>query len=161
MACRRVRYRCHFRDAPLMLTIDANVFVSAASLTDMLHAASESFLRRVRQSGLRVRCPTLVLPEIASAIIRPTGDAAAAQVTLASVETFPKISFVILTGPRTQAAVQIALTCRLRGADAVYVAVAQEYGMTLITWDQELLARGAAAVTVMTPADGLAVNPTI
>ena len=43
----------------------------------------------------------------------------------------------------------------------MYVAVAQEYGTTLITWDQELLARGAAAVTVMTPADGLAVNPTI
>ena len=144
-----------------MLTIDANVFVSAASMTDMLHADSELFLRRVRQSGMRVRCPTLVSPEIASAIIRPTGDAAAAQVTLASVETFPKISFVILTGPRTQAAMQIALTCRLRGADAVYVAVAQEYGTTLITWDQEMLTRGAAAVPVMTPAGWLAAHPTV
>lgn len=51
--------------------------------------------------------------------------------------------------------------CRLRGADAVYVAVAQEYGATLIIWDQELLTRGAAAITVVTPADWLAANPTI
>lgn len=51
--------------------------------------------------------------------------------------------------------------CRLRGADAVYVAVAQEYGATLIIWDQELLMRGAAAITVVTPADWLAANPTI
>jgi len=43
----------------------------------------------------------------------------------------------------------------------VYVAVAQEYGATLIIWDQELLMRGAAAITVVTPADWLAANPTI
>ncbi len=54
--------------------------------------------------------------------------------------------------------------------DAVCAAVAQEYGLALITWDQELLTRGAAAASVlltrgaaaasvMTPAGWLATNP--
>ena len=142
-----------------MLTIDANVFVSSSSLADKLNTESENFLDRAGQEGLKVYCPTLLLPEVASAIIRPTSNINTARITIASVESFPNISFVELTKPRSQAAVQIALTCRLRGADAVYVAVAQEYETTLITWDQELLTRGAALVAVMTPADWLAANP--
>lgn len=142
-----------------MLTIDANVFASSSSLADKLNAESEEFLRRVGQQKLKIYCPTLLLPEVASAIIRPTSNINAARITLASVESFPNIGFVGLTELGSQAAVQIAITCRLRGADAVYVAVAQEYRTTLITWDQELLTRGAAAVTVMTPAGWLTATP--
>ena len=75
------------------------------------------------------------------------------------MENFPNINLVPLTEQRAQAAVQIAFLCRLRGADAVYAAVAQEYGTTLITWDQELLTRGANAVPTLTPTDWLAANP--
>lgn len=142
-----------------MLTIDANVFVSSSSIADKSSAESEEFLRRVGQKGLKIYCPTLLLPEIASAIIRPTSDINAAKITLASVENFPNITFVPLTEQRSQATVQIALTYRLRGADAVYAAVAQEYGTTLITWDQELLTRGVAAVPTLTPQGWLAANP--
>ena len=141
-----------------MLTIDANVFVSSSSLTDKLNAGSEEFLRRAGQQELQVYCPTLFLPEVASAIIRPTSDINAARITLAGVENFPKINLVPLTEQRAQAAVQISLTCRLRGADAVYAAVAQEFGTTLITWDQELLTRGVAAVPTLTPTGWLAAN---
>jgi predicted nucleic acid-binding protein len=142
-----------------MLTIDANVFVSSSSLTDKLNAESEEFLRRAGRQELQIYCPTLLLPEVASAIIRPTSDINAARITLASVETFPGIRFVPLTVQGAQAAVQIALRCRLRGADAVYTAVAQEFGTTLITWDQELLARAGTAVPTMTPGDWLAAQP--
>ena len=142
-----------------MLTIDANVFVSSSSLTDKLNAESEEFLRRAGRQELQIYCPTLLLPEVASAIIRPTSDINAARITLAGVENFPNINLVPLTEQRAQAAVQIAINCRLRGADAVYAAVAEEYETTLITWDQELLERGAAAALTMTPTDWLAANP--
>lgn len=144
-----------------MLTIDANVFISAASRSDVFHADSDLFLRRVRRAGLPLHCPSLLLPEMASGIIRPTGNVIAAQVALLSVETFPGMDFVPLTEARAQAAVQMSLTCRLRGADAVYVAVAQEFGTTLVTWDAELLARGVQAAPVLNPTDWLAATPTI
>ena len=50
----------------------------------------------------------------------------------------------------------IGTAYRLRGADAVYIALAVEFGATVITWDAEMLTRGAGAVSVLTPSDWLA-----
>ncbi|CAN5817768.1 hypothetical protein BH23CHL2_BH23CHL2_07560 [soil metagenome] len=38
---------------------------------------------------------------------------------------------------------------RLRGAGAMYVAVADELGLPLVTWDRELLHRAASIVDVI------------
>ncbi len=142
-----------------MLTIDANVFIGAASPTEKSHRDSDLLLSRVRRDGLLLHCPTLLLPEVVSGIIRPTGNVVVTQLTVLGIENFPQMHWVELTQARAEVAVQIALTCRLRGADAVYVAVAQEFGTTLVTWDAEVLARGTAAVSVMTPTDWLVANP--
>lgn len=127
-----------------MLTVDANVFISAASPADVFHADSDEFLRRIRRFRLPLHCPALLLPETASGIVRPTGDLLAAQMAVISVQTFPGIQFISLTEARSQAAAQIALMCRLRGADAVYVALAQEMGTTLITLGQRDVGAGCA-----------------
>ena len=119
-----------------MLTVDANVFVSAASPADVFHADSDEFLRRVRRFRLPLHCPALLLPETASGIVRPTGDLLAAQMAVISVETFPGMNLAALTEAR-----------------------AHEAGTPLITWDGEMLARGAQAVSAMTPTDWLAANP--
>ena len=141
------------------MTLDANVFVGALTPTGIHFADSLALLTRIRTQKMSVICPTLVLPECAGAIIRPTGRRTLAQQALVFMQTLPNIRFVDLTEDRTTRASDLAITCRLRGADAVYVAVAQEYGTTLITWDQELLTRGIAAATTRTPADWLAANP--
>ncbi len=141
------------------MTLDANVFVGSLTPAGIHFSDSLALLTRIRAEKRNVVCPTLVLPECAGAVIRPTGRRTLAQQALISVQTLPGIRFVELTEARATRASDIAVTCRLRGADAVYAAVAQEYGTTLITWDQELLTRGIAVVTVMTPADWLAANP--
>jgi len=50
-----------------------------------------------------------------------------------------------------QLAVTAAVTCRLRGADAIYVTVAAQYGARLVTLDAEQLARAPAAVGACRP----------
>lgn len=142
-----------------MLTVDANVFVSAASATESQHQVSRAFLGRVSVLSISSYCPTILLPEVAAGIVRPTGRIGFATRTVAGIQRSPNLVLVELNELRAGLAADVAITYRLRGADAVYVAVAQEYGTTLITWDQELLTRGAAAVTVMTPAGWLAANP--
>lgn len=139
-----------------MLTLDANIFVSGLTPSYSSFADSLALLTRIRTERLSVACPSLVLPECAGAIIRPTGRLPLARRVLAFVQALPEIQIVPLISDRARQAADIAVLCRLRGADAVYAAVAQKYGATLITWDQELLTRGAAAVTVMTPTDWLA-----
>jgi len=100
-----------------------------------------------------VFCPTLVLPECAAAIARPTGDAAWVEELTRLIESFPSLHLVPLDLPLARRAAQIAAIHRLRGADAIYAAVAETFNATLITWDAETLQRGPAIVSTLTPAE--------
>ncbi len=143
-----------------MLTIDANVFVSAASTTEIQYTASIAFFARILQMHKRIYCPTIVLPETVAGIIRPTNNSQLASITASGLSQLPGLTLVVLDDALASAASDIILQCRLRGADAIYLAVAQEYGTTLITWDQELLTRGPSVVPTMTPTDWLFSHPT-
>lgn len=67
------------------------------------------------------------------------------------IERIPCLRLVSLDSPLAHQAVQIAAHHRLRGADSVYVAVAQAFNTTLITLDAEMLERGADLVRTTTP----------
>ncbi len=143
------------------MTVDANVFVSALIPSDSNFKDSIAFVDRVKSRGSSIYCPSLILPECAGAVVRPTGDLPLAQKAVASIQAWPGINLVSLTKDRAVAGAEIALRLRLRGADAVYVALAQEFGTLLITWDREMLTRGAQAVPTVTPAEWLAAHPIV
>ena len=139
-----------------MICIDASVFVSAVRETEEYYAASRQFLQRVREQAVDVVCPALILPECAAAIARPTNDSALAEEIVDLVEHFAGLRLVALELPLTRRAAQIATAHRLRGADAVYVAVAEVFGVPLIAWDNEILRRAPAIVPTMTPTEWMA-----
>jgi len=139
----------------MILTVDANVFVSAALQAEPHHVSSQAFLNAARDASVDFRCPTLLPVEVAASVARVTGDNALAMRTLRAVRLRPRLRLVALTPTRATRAAELATTRRLRGADAVYFAVAVESGATLITWDTELLLRGPAASPVLTPSDWL------
>ena len=67
------------------------------------------------------------------------------------LEAHPNLNLESLTESRARRAAEVAARLRLRGADAVYVALAEEFNATLITWDNEMLQRGAAVAPTLTP----------
>jgi len=69
------------------------------------------------------------------------------------IENFPGIELVSLDISLARRAAQIAVDHRLRGADAVYVAVADAFDAAMISWDQEMLKRCPVAVETMTPVE--------
>ncbi|MCP4373465.1 MAG: type II toxin-antitoxin system VapC family toxin [Deltaproteobacteria bacterium] len=137
-------------------TIDASVFVSATHTNELQHLVSLDFLEQVRIQGISIFCPTLVLPECMAAITRPTGDTALAAHLMRMIENIPGLNLAPLTSSLAHRAAKIAMTQRLRGADSVYVAAAEEFDAILVTWDTEMLKRGAAIVQTITPALWLA-----
>jgi predicted nucleic acid-binding protein len=133
------------------VTVDASVFVAAARTEEAHYAASRQFLRQVRAQDADLICPILVLPECAAAIARPTGDAALGEELVALIAGVPGLRLISLDLPLAYRAVQIATQHRLRGADSVYVAVAEAFNATLITWDAEMIERGSGIVPTVTP----------
>ncbi len=50
----------------------------------------------------------------------------------------------------------MAAEARLRGADAIYLAMASRLAIPLVTWDLEQRRRGAASAVVLSPSEAIA-----
>jgi len=133
----------------MRLTIDASVFVSAARTSEKNYSLSYQFLRNAK--GAKIFCPTLVLVECGAAIARPTGDSLLSEKLINLIKNFPGMRQIPLLLPLALRGAEIAVLNRLRGADAVYVAVAEEYCATLVSWDDEMLQRCPESVLAITP----------
>ena len=144
----------------MRLTIDASVFIARHIESEIHHTSSVEFFNKLAQAQMKSFCPGIVITEVVASIARITGDSTMIAFAQNHVESVPGINMIGLSNLRCRDAATIAANCRLRGADALYVCIAKEFGTTLITWDQEMLTRASNAVTTMTPADWLAQLPT-
>ena len=136
-------------------TVDASVLVASARPQEVHYAESETFLARVTELRVESFCPTIVLPESAAPIARATGSTQRAAELIRGIYRLPRLRLVAIDVRLAHRAAEIAMTLRLRGADSVYVAVAEASGSTLITWDTEMLERAPGVVPTMTPAEWL------
>ncbi len=143
------------RRATLRYTVDASVFVNAFNPHEQGHAESLQVLAAIHERGDPVIVPTLLLPEIASAVARATDDRASALQYAAATAALPHLTLIPLTAAVARQAVELAANHRLRGADALYVAVARRYGTTIVSRDHEQRTRGAAVVICQTPEEAL------
>jgi predicted nucleic acid-binding protein len=144
----------------MKITIDASVFVAAARPAEPRYLKSRAFIPEAQKANIEVICPTLVLPECGAAIARRTGNPTLALSVVVMIDNWRGLQLIQLTASRARRAAQIASDQRLRGADSIYVAVAEEFATTLVTWDDEMLQRGAALVTTVTPDDWLKAQQT-
>ena len=135
----------------MSLVIDANVFVAASLVEDRFHQTSTDFLLEARLRGGVIYAPTLILAEVAGVVSRVRKDHSYGDVAALRIEHFPKTRLRIADGPFARKAARLASRHALSGADAHYVAVATEFGSTLITLDDKLLALDPQIVVTMTP----------
>lgn len=139
----------------LRYTVDASVFVNAFNPHEDGHAQSLAILAAIQDGGDPVIVPTVVLPEISSAVARATDDSVGARQYANAVAALPHLTLVSLTSTMARHASELASTYRLRGADAVYLSVARRYGTTVVSRDEEQRSRGSAVVTCQTPEEAL------
>lgn len=144
------------RKAALRYTVDASVFVNAFNPHEHGHAASLRILSAIHERGDPVIVPTLLVAEIAAALARATDDGAGALQYAVAAAALPHVTLVPVTAAVARQAADLAARYRLRGADAVYLAVARRYGTTIVTRDDEQRSRGAAIVRCHTPEEALA-----
>lgn len=138
-----------------MYTIDASVHINAINPTEAGSTISQAFLAHVNQYQLPIVCPTLLLAEVAATVARSWDDNHRAITVAMALRLWPNQTFVALDGRLADRAIYLAATARLRGADAVYAAIAEHYDATLITLDRQQLERLTPVVPVLRPFDAL------
>ncbi|HYU34641.1 MAG TPA: type II toxin-antitoxin system VapC family toxin [Thermoanaerobaculia bacterium] len=142
-----------------MYTVDASVWVNAFDRREPGHLISRQFLEVVQRQALPIVVPNLVLAEVAGAIGRTRRTPVQAQEFAVALSRLPHVTVRVLDEVCALHALTLAAQQGLRGADAVYAAVAHDAGTTLVTLDNEHLTRLVNLLPVCTPAVALAALP--
>ncbi len=138
-----------------MYTLDASVHINAVNVAEPGSAASQACLQQLIEQHQALFSPTLLLVELATAAARALDDSALALELALAVRGLPGQVWVALDDDLAAEAARLGAEARLRGADAVYAAVARRFGATLITRDRQQLERLVSLTPVMTPEDFL------
>ena len=138
-----------------MFTIDASVHVSALNISEPDSVTSQAFVAYVIENAIPVIEPTLLLVEIAAAIARVFNNTVQGVTLAQTIRMLPKHTWVALDDDLTDKALSLAAEHRLRGADAIYAAVAHRHQTILVTLDQQQLSRLPLPFIVRRPADVL------
>jgi predicted nucleic acid-binding protein len=138
---------------PVTFTVDASVFLNAFNPYEEGHEESKAVLARMQADALPIIVPNLLRVEAAAAIARGHGDAKLAHRFAESLIRLPHLVVVPLDDRLAATAAGLAADRRLRGADAVYGAVALRFGSGLVSRDQEQLERLAEVIPTFHPRD--------
>ncbi len=139
-----------------MYVIDASVHVADARPQEPYHAEARALMARVAARNLPVLLPEIVLAEVAAGISRGTGQIALAQRLVGVLRRVPQFRFVPVEHTLGDLAAEIAASHQIRGCDALYVALAQQWDAILITLDRQQRERVPTYIIARSPAEELA-----
>ncbi len=132
------------------VVVDASIWVARLIPQDEHHRRCRQWLLRQRAAGVTLVSPSLLLPEVAGAISRRTGDAELAERAVNSLVALPGLRLVDMDETVIRLAARLAASCGLRGADSVYAAAAQHLAIPLATLDQDQREKAGPVVEILT-----------
>lgn len=139
-----------------MFVVDASVWVARYVNTDVHHQESLQWMAQNFRNRIDIYCPTILLPEVAGPIARRTGDEQSAREAVLHISSLSSIFLIPLDIELAYLSARFAADLNLKGADAVYVALAAVRRATLITLDEEQRTRASRVVPTARPSDAIA-----
>jgi predicted nucleic acid-binding protein len=134
-----------------MPVLDASVCVALFHRGDPGHLASRRWLAERQGEEEPIVSPVILLAEVAAALGRGLGDADLAREAVRLLRGRHLVELFPVTEALAARAAEIAADQKIRGCDAVYVALARQLDMELVTQDLQQLERGAAVVATRLP----------
>jgi predicted nucleic acid-binding protein len=138
------------------VVVDASVWVSRLETDDVFHTASRCWLTQHAKDGGQWVAPALMPAEVVGAISRRTGKPELASRALKHLLQVPGLRLVAVDRRLGKAADQLAASAGLRGAHAIYAALAQHLSTPLITWDDEIGQWAGSFLTIVQPPQAVA-----
>lgn len=134
-----------------MSVVDASVYIALVNEDEPSFADSWQWLQTIQSNGERLAAPVIMMAEVAAAISRGRNNVAHAQKIIRRLQRSRLIEFWPISFELAERSAEIAAEHRIRGCDAVYVALAEQLGTDLVSLDQQQLARGTAVVPTRQP----------
>ncbi len=133
------------------VVVDASVWVSRLVASDVNHNVSRTWLEKFAVEENQFVAPTLVLAEVSGSVARRAEDAKSGHDALKLVLRLPSLRLINLDRALSELAAQLAADYMLRGADSIYVAVAKQLNIPLVTLDEEQFKRASKIIQTIKP----------
>ncbi len=133
------------------IVIDTSVWVSWLLPTDSNHTVARNWINQHIQNGGSFISPTMLVIETASSIARVTNRLTFATSAASQLYTIPFITLVPISQSLVDETVTVAAQYKLRGADAIFVALAKIRDIPLVSFDHEQLTRPANVIATIRP----------
>lgn len=115
------------------------------------HSDCVRWFQQTRTTGETIRALAISLAKVASTISREVGDSNLALQVVQQIQQSTGTELVTVPPTLAAQAAIIAAQQRIRGYDAIFVALAAQSGETVVTRDQEQLIRGAVVAITYAP----------
>ena len=135
----------------LQVIIDASVWVSQLKPQDVNSDASRSWVEQFTVMGGILVATDFLSLEVAAAISRSTGDFLLAKEAVRKLYDFVALKLLPLDEALIKSAIDVATDLQLRAGDAIYVALAHQLNIPLVSWDKEQLQKASTLITTYTP----------
>ncbi|MBC8496204.1 MAG: type II toxin-antitoxin system VapC family toxin [Chloroflexi bacterium] len=134
-----------------MAVIDASVYVALVSEHEEAHKESWDWFQQAITNQEKIIAPAIILAEVGAAISRGVDDPSLAHRIVQELEISKIIQITPIPLPLAKRAAAIAIDNKIRGCDAIYVALAEREATSLITLDRQQLERSANIVMTKSP----------
>lgn len=123
-----------------MGVVDASIMTAVYRPSDQHHATCLEFYQTALRDGEELAAPALLPVEVAAALIRQGVARDVVEQALVELESW--LVLYPVSADLLQRARAVTLACGTRGADSIYVALAQLLGEQLVTNDHDQATRG-------------------
>lgn len=134
-----------------MYCVDASVVVSAARGGEPDSERSRTFWHRIAAERTPAFLPELAIAEIGWGLFHTTKRTDFVREFVYSLRAVPNLVFIPVDNRLVNRALEVIIATNLKSADAIYTALAIEYGLTLVTIDRVQLIRSKKVVPVTLP----------
>jgi predicted nucleic acid-binding protein len=138
-----------------VIVLDASVWVSLLLADDAHNQETTFWIANQLEKQQVFAVPSIFAVEVGGAVRRRTGNAEDARRAVNRIHRDPYFHITDLDMRFAAIAAGTAIQFALKGADAIYVALAQRLKLPLVTWDNEQLERAGQIIEVMTPDQAL------
>lgn len=139
-----------------MFVVDASVWVSLFIVHDAHHVATRRWLDQAIARDEAISAPISMLAELGGAVARRLTDSLAGRQAVHAVLQLPNVRLEPIDEGLGRFGGELAADLRVRGADALYLALAVRLPAPLVTWDQKQRERGSRVVRTLSPDEALA-----
>jgi predicted nucleic acid-binding protein len=141
-----------------MIIVDTSVWVGTLIERDAHYAESSAWLDYCILRNVNLHFPLLIFPELAGVLARSGMSPVDTAGEISKIANRSMIRLHPLDFSSSLLAARVASTSGLKGADAVFVALAAWLDLPLVTWDRQQRERGAEFCRTMTPVEAMEVN---